>query len=463
MLSIKKRAGIGLVLCGFVSLFLAFLSIPLSWSDTTGWILVGIGVVLILAALPLMWADGIRNLRARGKRIHHLHRMRQSGFFDILMLFAILALVLLVMGCIGVVSYNATFAAHAKLAAGDGPVPATLEEARLLPDFVEYNFNQDLNLFSRNYRVFFTIALITLGVVAVCLLYMRFVSPIVGADDSLRIAHGVYRKVAQGAVAFLLTLVMLFPIYWMIISSFKTSTELLAAVPTLWPKEFVFTNYPNVLQRAPFIRYLINTLVTTCCIMVTELTMGVLAAYGFSKGRFKGQNALFMLVLGALMVPIQVTFVPIYVLIARLNAIDTYMGIVLPNLVSAYFIFMLRQNFMAVDDSYIEAGRLDGMSRIGTIVNVLCPMCKPTLITVSIISFINGWNSYFWPKMVTKTEASRTIAVGVQQLKNTFAGQEVSNYNEIMAGAVMAIIPIVLLFLFLQKYIMTGMSKAAMK
>lgn len=124
---------------------------------------------------------------------------------------------------------------------------------------------------------------------------------------------------------------------------------------------------------------------------------------------------------------------------------------------------MLRQNFMAVDNSYIEAGRVDGMGRIGTIFHVLCPMCKPTLITVSIISFINGWNSYFWPKMVTKTEASRTIAVGVQQLKNTFAGQEVSNYNEIMAGAVMAIIPIVLLFLVLQKYIMTGMSKAAMK
>jgi ABC-type glycerol-3-phosphate transport system permease component len=249
----------------------------------------------------------------------------------------------------------------------------------------------------------------------------------------------------------------------MIISSFKTSPELLASVPTLWPKKFVWENYPNVIKRAPFDRYLINTLVTTCVIMLTEVTFGVLAAYGFSKGTFKGQNILFMLVLGALMVPIQVTFVPIYVLIARLNAIDTYLGVILPSMVSAYFIFMLRQNFMAVDDSYIEAGKLDGMGRFGTIIHVLCPMCMPTLITVSIISFINGWNSYFWPKMVTKTAASRTIAVGVQQLKNTFAGQEVSNYNEIMAGAVMAIVPIVVLFLFLQKYIMTGMSKAAMK
>ncbi|MBP3647609.1 MAG: carbohydrate ABC transporter permease [Clostridia bacterium] len=292
---------------------------------------------------------------------------------------------------------------------------------------------------------------------------MRFVSPIVRADESLQKAHKVYRITAQYAAAIFVVLVMLFPIYWMIISSFKTSDELLASVPTLWPKEFKWSNYPEVLQRAPFARYLVNTLVTTVFMMLGELTIGVMAAYGFAKGEFKGREFMFMLVLGALMVPIQVTFVPIYVFIARLNMIDTYLGIIIPNLVSAYFVFMLRQNFMAVDNSYIEAGKVDGMGRFGTIFHVLCPMCKPTLITVSIISFINGWNSYFWPKMVTKTEASRTIAVGVQQLKNTFAGMEVSNYNEIMAGAVMAIVPIIALFLILQKYIMTGMSKAAMK
>jgi ABC-type glycerol-3-phosphate transport system permease component len=290
-------------------------------------------------------------------------------------------------------------------------------------------------MLSQNYGTFFLVGLIFAAFVGVCLLYMRFVTPIVVADDSLRRAHGLFRRAGQTFFAALITLTMLFPIYWMIISSFKTSNELLASVPTLWPHKFVWENYPNVLARAPFDRYLINTLITTCAIMLTEVVFGILAAYGFSKGKFKGKNALFMLVLGALMVPIQVTFVPIYVLIARLNAIDTYMGVILPSMISAYFIFMLRQNFMAVDDSYIEAGKLDGMGRFGTIIHVLCPMCMPTLITVSIISFINGWNSYFWPKMVTKT----------------------------VAGAVMAIIPIVVLFLFLQKYIMTGMSKAAMK
>ncbi len=463
MISTRKKIGITMVLLGAVLLLGAFVSFPLGAAKALTVALGAGGCTLILFAAPLMWRDGVQAIRQGKAPRGTLLAMRQSGFFDIVIAMLVLALVLGILWGVGATSYQATLHHHAVLAAGDGEVPATLEEARKLPDFVEYNFKQDLNMLSGSYAAFGVAALVFLGMAVIAILYMAFISPIVRADDSLRLSHKVYRKAGQYAAAVLITLVMLFPIYWMIISSFKTSTELLQTVPTLWPANFVWENYPNVLNRAPFFRYLLNTLVTTFFIMLGQLVMGILAAYGFSKGEFKGRNVMFMLVLGALMVPIQVTFVPIYVLISRLNSIDTWMGVILPNLVSAYFIFMLRQNFMAVDNSYIEAGKIDGMGRIGTIVHVLCPMCKPTLITVSIISFIDGWNSYFWPKMVTKTEASRTIAVGVQQLKNTFAGQEVSNYNEIMAGAVMAIIPIVFLFLVLQKYIMTGMSKAAMK
>ncbi|MDO4838481.1 MAG: carbohydrate ABC transporter permease [Clostridia bacterium] len=458
-----KKFGITMVLLGAVLLLGAFISFPLGAAKALTVALGVGGCALMLLAAPLMWRDGIRAIRQGKAPRGTLLAMRQSGFFDIVIAMLVLALVLGILWGIGGVSYQSTLHYHASLAAGDGEVPTTLEEARKLPDFVEYNFKQDLNMLSGSYASFGVAALVFLGMAVIALLYMALISPVVRADDSLRLSHKVYRKAGQYTAAVLVTLLILFPIYWMIISSFKTSTELLQTVPTLWPANFVWENYPNVLNRAPFFRYLLNTLVTTFFIMLGQLVMGILAAYGFSKGEFKGRNVMFMLVLGALMVPIQVTFVPIYVLISRLNSIDTWMGVILPNLVSAYFIFMLRQNFMAVDNSYIEAGKIDGMGRIGTIVHVLCPMCKPTLITVSIISFIDGWNSYFWPKMVTKTEASRTIAVGVQQLKNTFAGQEVSNYNEIMAGAVMAIIPIVFLFLVLQKYIMTGMSKAAMK
>ncbi len=459
MLSIQKKIGMSLVFLGSALLIAAFLAVPFGAAVNVRNVLTVIGVLAFVVAIPLMWWDGVANIN-KGKPRGSWLSMRQSGFFDIVMLMLIVAAVLAALGLFGQVTYNAALQHHVSLAGGTA---STIEEARLLPDFIEYNFKESLNIFATSYSVFYVIAAILVAASVVCLVYMRFVSPIVRADESLQKAHKIYRLVAQYAAAIFVVCIMLFPIYWMIISSFKTSTELLAPVPTLWPNEFMWENYPNVLNRAPFVKYLINTLVTTIVMMMGELTIGVMAAYGFAKGEFKGREVMFMLVLGALMVPIQVTFVPIYVFIARLNMIDSYLGIIIPSLVSAYFIFMLRQNFMAVDNSYIEAGKVDGMGRFGTIFHVLCPMCKPTLITVSIISFINGWNSYFWPKMVTKTEASRTIAVGVQQLKNTFAGMEVSNYNEIMAGAVMAIVPIIALFLILQKYIMTGMSKAAMK
>lgn len=264
-------------------------------------------------------------------------------------------------------------------------------------------------------------------------------------------------------VAITITLIMLFPIYWMVISSLKTSKELLLPVPTLWPKQFAWNNYRDVLKMAPFGRYFYNTIIMTLGIMLLQLSTGIFAAYGFSHGSFKGQNVLFLIVLGALMIPIQVTFVPIYVMVSKLNWINTFAALIIPNAISAYFIFMLRQSFKAVDKSYIEAARVDGMGRIGVIFNVLVPMCKPTIITVTIITFINGWNSYFWPKMVTTNPTRRTLAQGIHELRRSYAGLETANYNQIMAGAVMSLVPIIVLFTVLQKYILSGVSKAAMK
>lgn len=374
-----------------------------------------------------------------------LLRMRQSGWFDLLILFLSIGIVLGGLGIAGIIQYN-------------------VQMNNMAEGLTDFEVRQNLGSLASNRSSFLNVAKVTLATVVVGFALLAIASYY---QDKVSLQTkknlGKLRVVMQYVVAIGITLIMLFPIYWMVISSLKTSTELLYPVPTLWPRDFQWQNFPNVLNRAPFVRYLFNTLVSTFFMMIGELVIGILAAYGFAKGRFKGQNVLFMLVLGALMVPIQVTFVPIYVMISRLGWINSFPGLIVPNLVSAYFIFMLRQAFKAVDESYLDAGRVDGLGRIGLIWNVLIPMTKPTLITISIITFINGWNNYFWPKMVATRDEYRTIAVGVTRLRQTFAGMEVANYNEIMAGAVMAIIPIVLLFLVLQKYIMTGMSKAAMK
>jgi ABC-type glycerol-3-phosphate transport system permease component len=274
---------------------------------------------------------------------------------------------------------------------------------------------------------------------------------------------GTVLEILRDVLAVVITLIMLFPIFWMIISSLKTSDELLQAVPTLWPKIINWKNYPDALKMAPFGRYFINTIVMTGGIMVFQMTLSILAAYGFSKGTFRFKNALFIVTLGALMIPIQVTFVPIYVMMAKFNWINTFWALIVPDAVSAYSIFMLRQSFMSVDNSYIDAAKVDGMGRLGVIFRILVPMCKPTVITMGLLTFINGWNAYFWPKMVTSSPSMRTIAIGVYELKRTFAGLETANTNQIMAGAVLAIVPVILVFLLAQKHLLTGFSKASMK
>lgn len=309
----------------------------------------------------------------------NLHRMRQSGWFDILIWVLAFALILLALGLAGGYMYQSTM-------------------DKVTPEMSSYEINQSIPFLAKIRSTLIFGSLLLLAVFAISFLWMRFVSPVVHADIRKQMALKQLRVGLQYFFAIAITLVMLFPIYWMIISSFKTSEELLLPVPTLWPKKFIFSNYPLALQKAPFGLYFYNTIVSTFFMMMGELIIGVLAAYGFSKGQFAGRDGLFLLVLGALMIPIQVTFVPIYVLISRLGWMNSFPGLIIPNLASAYFIFMLRQTFKAVDDSYLDAGRIDGMGRIATIAHVLVPMCAPTLITISIISFINGWNSYFWPR-----------------------------------------------------------------
>ena len=267
----------------------------------------------------------------------------------------------------------------------------------------------------------------------------------------------------QWVLALIVVLIIVFPIYWMLVSSVKSQEEILLAVPTLWPREFHFENYINVLNRGNFAKYYWNTAVMTAGILISQVITGIFAAYGFSKGKIKGQNVCCSIVLGALMISLQVTFIPLYIMMANWGLSDTFLGLILPEAVSPYYIFMLRQTFMAIDDSYVEAARMDGLGRVGIITKVLAPMCKSTLFTVTLVTFTNGWNAYFWPKIIARGEKRRVLTIGLAQLQNTFAGNETMNNHEIMAGAVLAVVPVIILFFIFQKYMLTGYSKAAMK
>lgn len=284
------------------------------------------------------------------------------------------------------------------------------------------------------------------------------------ANQKARITKKISR-VAQIVLAILVTLIFAFPLYWMFNTALKSHAEMTSIVPTLWPTNGLhWENFAEAFRMAPLLRYMLNTMYVTAIQLVIQMTVGVLAAYGFARGTFPCKNLLFTLVLGALMIPHQVTFIPIYILISRLDWIDTYAGLVLPCSVSAYMIFMLRQNFMGVDQSYLDAGKLDGLGIIGTIRHILMPMCRSSLVTVAFVTIMDGWNNYFWPKILVRSDEIRTIALGLAALKESWDQSiQFSNYNVLMAAVILSLIPVVILFVLCQKNMITGYSKAAMK
>ena len=177
--------------------------------------------------------------------------------------------------------------------------------------------------------------------------------------------------------AVIITVIMVFPLFWMVSTALKTETETMGAKLVFWPAKMQFQNFNYVIDSVPFFRYMINTAVVTAMQMASELILGIMAAYAFSKGRFHGKHFLFIVVLGAMMIPLQVTFIPLYIVIARVGLMNTYWGIWIAGCVSSYTIFLLRQAFMTIDDSYIEAAHVDGMGKFGTIFRIMVPMCKP--------------------------------------------------------------------------------------
>ena len=269
--------------------------------------------------------------------------------------------------------------------------------------------------------------------------------------------------VIRAIFAVIITVIMVFPLFWMVSTALKTEAEPMGAKLVFWPAKMQFQNFNYVIDSVPFFRYMINTAVVTAMQMASELILGIMAAYAFSKGRFHGKHFLFIVVLGAMMIPLQVTFVPLYIVIARVGLMNTYWGIWIAGCVSSYTIFLLRQAFMTIDDSYIEAAHVDGMGKFGTIFRIMVPMCKPTVITVALTAFMGGWNNYFWPKVIIKEQNMYLLTVGIQKLRTSYGGEITNNYHQIMAGVLLSVIPVFIVFALFQKHMLSGFTKAAMK
>lgn len=248
------------------------------------------------------------------------------------------------------------------------------------------------------------------------------------------------------------------PFIWMVLSAFKTENEVTSLTPHLLPSKLTLDNFRNLFENMNFAVYLKNTIVVVLWSFV-GLFLNAMAGYAFAKFQFKGREKFFYLVLATMMIPSQVTMIPVYLILNEMNLTNTMAGIVLPGLVSAFGIFLFRQFMATIPDELLEAARLDGASEFRVFMQIVLPISKPILAVQGILTFIAGWNSFLWPLIIANNENLYTLSVGLSLLKGQYGG----NYALQMAGSTVMVVPIVVIFMFFQKHIIEGYTISGMK
>lgn len=268
-----------------------------------------------------------------------------------------------------------------------------------------------------------------------------------------------FAKFATYTILVLGAAFILLPFLWMISTSLKPDNEVLLMPPKWIPSALQWKNYVDAFKAVPFFTYLKNSIVVTVAITSCELITTILAAFAFAQLEFKGKNLLFMLLVATMMVPGEILTIPNFVTLARLGWIDSYKAMVAPWATSVFSIFLLRQQFASIPQSYYKAARMDGCSDLRYLFAVMVPMSRPTIVSVALLKIINSWNSYLWPLISTNSREMRTLPVGLAYF-STEAG---TDYNTLMAFSLMIITPTILVYLFTQKYIIQGVSKTGLK
>jgi multiple sugar transport system permease protein len=260
--------------------------------------------------------------------------------------------------------------------------------------------------------------------------------------------------VACGAIT------VFFPFFWMAVTSLKTPPEIirvpLQVAPDSWGN---LNNYREVFQRENFLRYLFNTALVASVAALSSLVVSALAGYGFAKFHFPGRDAFFLAIVGILMVPFQSVVVPLYMWVNRFGLLDTYLGIVAPDLVSVFGVFLMRQAIEVIPNDYLDAARIDGCGELRIFFKVVLPSIKPAIATLLIIKFMWNWNEFFWPLVVINSPSMRVVTIGLMSFTNIYFIE----YNLLTAAAVISILPILLIFLFLQRWVVQAVVMSGLK
>ena len=259
----------------------------------------------------------------------------------------------------------------------------------------------------------------------------------------------------------IMALVVVFPFYWMIISSLKTTVEYRLPTPTLFPNQILWKNYIDAFTQADLGKLFFNTVYVGIVSTILSLVITVLSAFAFARLEFKGKNLLFTLLLATMMIPGELFTITNYVTVTKFGWIDTYTVLIVPFLVSVFYIYLLKQNFMQIPNELYLAAKVDGTKDIKYLWKVMIPLSLPNLISITILKMMGSWNSYIWPRLVT-TKAHHLITNGLRGASYLDeAGQ--TNFPVQMAAVTVVSLPLFLVFIFLRKYIMKGVSRSGIK
>lgn len=252
---------------------------------------------------------------------------------------------------------------------------------------------------------------------------------------------------------------MILPFYWMITTSLKTASQVVKMPPMWIPTSWKWSNFVEAWNAAPFGRYFLNSLIVTVLSTMGELVTSILAAYAFYRLEFYGKKIIFAIILGTMMIPGEILLISNFVTLTELGWINTYKALIIPWTASAFSIFMFKQYFSTIGDELYYAARMDGSKDFGYLINIIIPMSKPMIITIAIIRAIGSWNAFMWPLIVTNSKEMRTLSVGL----TSFVTDTGTDYQLLMAASTFIILPMIIIFLFMQKYIIEGVSHATLK
>jgi multiple sugar transport system permease protein len=254
-------------------------------------------------------------------------------------------------------------------------------------------------------------------------------------------------------------IIMLVPLLWVVMTSLETLAQTQHFPPILWPGSFQWSNYPRAWSSVPFDTWFINTIIVTTTVVVSNLLFCSLAAYGFARIRFFGKSVAYFFLLATLMIPVQVVIIPTFLIVKQMHLIDTLGALIVPNLANVFGIFLLTQFFRTLPIELEEAARIDGASRLKVLFRIVLPLSLPALATLAVIQFLWTWNDFLWPLVTIYKESAFTLQLGLM----SFQGSHVNDTNLLMAGNVMSMLPMLILFIAAQRYFVRGIATQGLK